>query len=79
MVVRRPWIDPVAPCCACRLRSISVFAMAVPAHYTHQHLMLLSELAELFSAPCIRQALREAGDARELRQALDLTPPASAA
>ena len=56
-----------------------VFAMAVPAHYTHQHLMLLSELAELFSAPDIRQALREAGDARALREALDMTPPASAA
>ncbi|MDZ5817641.1 ribosome-associated translation inhibitor RaiA [Stenotrophomonas maltophilia] len=56
-----------------------VFAMAVPAHYTHQHLMLLSELAELFSAPGIRQALRAAGDARALRQALELTPPASAA
>ena len=49
-----------------------VFAMAVPAHYTHQHLMLLS-------APEIRQALREAGDARALREALDMTPPASAA
>ena len=56
-----------------------VFAMAVPAHYTHQHLMLLSELAELFSVPEIRQALREAGDARALREALDMTPPASAA
>ena len=56
-----------------------VFAIAVPAHYTHQHLMLLSELAELFSAPAIRQALRDAGDARALRQALDLPPPASAA
>jgi len=56
-----------------------VFAIAVPAHYTHQHLMLLSELAELFSVPDIRQALREAGDARALREALDMTPPASAA
>src|SRR2546427_7063102 len=46
-----------------------VFAMAVPAHYTHQHLMLLSELAELFSAADIRQALRQAGDARALRKA----------
>ena len=56
-----------------------VFAMAVPSHYTHQHLMLLSELAELFSTPAIRDALRAAGDARALRQALELTPPASAA
>ncbi len=56
-----------------------VFAMAVPAHYTHQHLMLLSELAELFSTPSIRDALRAAGDARALREALDLPPSASAA
>ncbi|PSD29030.1 PTS fructose transporter subunit IIA, partial [Stenotrophomonas maltophilia] len=56
-----------------------VFAMAVPAHYTHQHLMLLSELAELFSAPDIRQALREAGDAGPCARQLDMTPPASAA
>ena len=38
-----------------------------------------AEMAELFSAPDIRQALREAGDARALREALDMTPPASAA
>lgn len=56
-----------------------VFALAVPAHYTHQHLMLLSELAELFSDPAIRQALRAAGDARALRQVLDYPHPASAA
>lgn len=49
-----------------------VFAMAVPAHYTHQHLMLLSELAELFSDATIRSALRSAGDAAALRQVLDL-------
>ncbi len=56
-----------------------VFAMAVPAHYTHQHLMLLSELAELFSEPSVRQALREAHDGQALRQVLELSPPASAA
>ena len=44
-----------------------VFAMAVPAHYTHQHLMLLSELAEIFSDPDIRQALRVAPDAQTLK------------
>ncbi|WP_313397819.1 PTS sugar transporter subunit IIA [Stenotrophomonas sp.] len=44
-----------------------VFAMAVPEHYTHQHLMLLSELAEMFSDPGIRQALRQAADADALQ------------
>lgn len=56
-----------------------VFAIAVPSHYTHQHLMLLSELAEFFSEPAIRQALREAPDAAALRAIIDLPPPASAA
>lgn len=56
-----------------------VFAIAVPSHYTHQHLMLLSELAELFSEPAIRQALREARDAATLRQVIEFPPPASAA
>ena len=56
-----------------------VFAIAVPSHYTHQHLMLLSELAELFSEPSIRQALREAPDADALRAIIDFPPPASAA
>jgi PTS system nitrogen regulatory IIA component len=56
-----------------------VFAIAVPAHYTHQHLMLLSELAELFSEPDIRQALREARDGEALRQVIEFPPPASAA
>lgn len=56
-----------------------VFAIAVPSHYTHQHLMLLSELAELFSEPSIRQALRDAEDAAALRQIIDFPPPASAA
>jgi PTS system nitrogen regulatory IIA component len=56
-----------------------VFAIAVPSHYTHQHLMLLSELAELFSEPAIRQALREARDGAALRQVIEFPPPASAA
>jgi len=56
-----------------------VFAIAVPAHYTHQHLMLLSELAELFSEPAIRDALRAAEDADALRAIIDVPPPASAA
>lgn len=51
-----------------------VFAMAVPAHYTHQHLMLLSELAELFSDASVRAALRTTHDHDELKQILDFPP-----
>ncbi|MEO6517449.1 MAG: PTS sugar transporter subunit IIA [Pseudoxanthomonas sp.] len=47
-----------------------VFAMAVPDHYTHQHLMLLSELAERFSDAHFRAALRAAPDARSMRKLL---------
>lgn len=54
-----------------------IFAMAVPAHYTHQHLMLLSELAELFSNADVRDALRATQDPAELRQILD-TPTRNA-
>lgn len=55
-----------------------VFAMAVPAHYTHQHLMLLSELAERFSDTGFRQQLREAPDAQTLLALLGDTQPAQA-
>jgi PTS system nitrogen regulatory IIA component len=56
-----------------------VFAMAVPDHYTHQHLMLLSELAERFSDERFRAALRNAPDARAMRALLlDQTPSAEA-
>ena len=47
-----------------------VFAMAVPDHYTHQHLMLLSELAERFSDEGFRTALRTAPDAQSMRKLL---------
>ncbi len=47
-----------------------VFAMAVPDHYTHQHLMVLSELAERFSRPEFRDALRNAADASAMRTLL---------
>lgn len=47
-----------------------VFAMAVPDHYTQQHLMLLSELAERFSDPDFRAALRSAPDATAMRALL---------
>ena len=56
-----------------------VFAIAVPSHYTHQHLMLLSELAEAFSEPAFRQALRDARDSEALLQVIHYPPPASAA
>jgi PTS system nitrogen regulatory IIA component len=52
-----------------------VFAMAVPDHYTHQHLMLLSELAERFSDEGFRAALRNAPDARAMRALLLDQPP----
>ncbi|KQR13521.1 MULTISPECIES: PTS sugar transporter subunit IIA [Xanthomonas] len=55
-----------------------VFAMAVPAHYTHQHLMLLSELAERFSDPQFRQQLRAAPDADALMALLTDAPPPQA-
>ena len=47
-----------------------VFAMAVPDHYTHQHLMVLSELAERFSDAGFRDALRTAPDAQSMRKLL---------
>ncbi|CTP90271.1 PTS fructose transporter subunit IIA [Xanthomonas translucens pv. arrhenatheri] len=56
-----------------------IFAMAVPAHYTHQHLMLLSELAEQFSDEGFRAALRRAPDAAALHDLLGGAPQASAA
>ncbi|HSR64725.1 MAG TPA: PTS sugar transporter subunit IIA [Xanthomonadaceae bacterium] len=43
-----------------------VFAMAVPAHFTQQHLQLLSELAERFGDAGFRDALRGAADADAL-------------
>ena len=47
-----------------------VFAMAVPEHFTQQHLQLLSELAETFSDASFRAALRAAPDATALRSVL---------
>ncbi|AYO94945.1 PTS sugar transporter subunit IIA [Xanthomonas campestris pv. zingibericola] len=55
-----------------------VFAMAVPAHYTHQHLMLLSELAERFSDADFRRNLRAAPNADALMALLADMPPAQA-
>ena len=47
-----------------------VFAMAVPEHFTQQHLELLSELAERFADPAFRAALRNAPDVEALRAVL---------
>ena len=47
-----------------------VFAMAVPEHFTQQHLQLLSELAERFADPAFRTALRQAPDVEALRGVL---------
>ncbi|NIJ92257.1 PTS system nitrogen regulatory IIA component [Xanthomonas campestris] len=55
-----------------------IFAMAVPAHYTHQHLMLLSELAERFSDAEFRQQLRAAPNADALMALLTDAPPPQA-
>ena len=47
-----------------------VFAMAVPEHFTQQHLQLLSQLAERFADPAFCDALRQAADADALRRVL---------
>lgn len=47
-----------------------VFAMAVPEHFTNQHLMLLSQLAEMFSDAAFCARLRSARDNGALYAAL---------
>jgi nitrogen PTS system EIIA component len=47
-----------------------VFAMAVPRHFTQQHLQLLSELAQRFADPGFREALRGARSVEALRREL---------
>ena len=47
-----------------------VFAMAVPDGMPQEYLQWLSELAERFSDPTLRDALRNAGDADALRGVL---------
>ena len=43
-----------------------VFALAVPEHFTNQHLMLLSQLAEMFSDSAFCARLRNARDSNTL-------------
>lgn len=47
-----------------------IFALAVPEHFTHQHLLLLSQLAEMFGDEGFRERLRTAGDAPSLYRLL---------
>lgn len=46
------------------------FALAVPEHFSNQHLLLLSQLAEMFSDTAFCARLREAGDTAELLRLL---------
>lgn len=39
-----------------------LFALAVPEHFTQQHLVLLAQLAEMFADEAFRQRLRSAAD-----------------
>ncbi|MGQ0800876.1 MAG: PTS sugar transporter subunit IIA [Pseudomarimonas sp.] len=55
-----------------------LFAMAVPEHFTHQHLLLLSQLAEMFSDPNLSARLRASRDATTLFAQLADWHPASA-
>lgn len=47
-----------------------VFALAVPEHFTQQHLQLLAELAERFADEDYRAALRDAADVTALHHLL---------
>lgn len=56
-----------------------LFAMGVPEHFTNQHLLLLSQLAEMFSNPAFANRLRTAPDAAALYAQLASWQPAEAA
>jgi nitrogen PTS system EIIA component len=43
-----------------------LFALGVPEHFTNQHLLLLSQLAEMFSDPAFSERLRSAADSTAL-------------
>jgi len=47
-----------------------VFALVVPEHYSSQHLMLLSQLAEMFGDAGFRDRLRAAGDSAAIHALL---------
>ncbi len=56
-----------------------VFALAVPEHFNNQHLLLLSQLAEMFSDPSMARSLREASDAAAIYTLLSDWQPKHAA
>jgi PTS system nitrogen regulatory IIA component len=56
-----------------------VFALAVPRHFTQQHLHVLADLALRFSDATFRGALRDARDIAELRALLLAPAPVPAA
>lgn len=57
-----------------------VFALAVPQHFTHQHLLLLAEIADMFGDEAFRERLRNAADGGALYRLLsDWRPAANAA
>ncbi|GIX38843.1 PTS sugar transporter subunit IIA [Silanimonas lenta] len=57
-----------------------VFALAVPEHFTQQHLVLLAQLAEMFADEAFRARLRAGADAEALyRLVADWRPGHSAA
>ncbi|PKM07558.1 MAG: PTS IIA-like nitrogen-regulatory protein PtsN [Gammaproteobacteria bacterium HGW-Gammaproteobacteria-4] len=54
-----------------------IFALAVPQHFTHQHLVLLAELADMFARETVRDKLRAAPDTAALYRLLSDWQPAS--
>lgn len=54
-----------------------VFALVVPEHFTSQHLVLLSQLAEMFGDEGFRARLRAAGDGAALYALLSAWQPAA--
>ena len=57
-----------------------LFALAVPEHFTQQHLSLLAQLAEMFADAGFREQLRAAPDSESLyRLVADWRPGQSAA
>lgn len=56
-----------------------LFAMGVPEHFTNQHLLLLSQLAEMFSDPTLSTRLRAAPDAAAMFALLANWQPTQAA
>jgi len=56
-----------------------LFALAVPEHFTQQHLVLLGQLAEMLGDAAFRQRLREAADSAAVYRLLAAWRPGQAA